>query len=302
MTTAGRKTPFSQLQPYPITIPQLGDRDRPRSRCCARPACCDLAGPLRSRRPGTPGHAAGRAPRDGRPDAAARRPVLLIAASTAVAALLALPLVFLLLEASGAGTAAVSHLIFRRLTADLLWNTVRLTVVVTVLCAVIGTAAAWCIERTEPARAPGLGGPGRGAAGDPRLRGELRLGLAVDLVPGLPRRGRGDDPRGVPAGLPPGGGQPPGRRPGPGGGGAQPRVRAPAHVLPDHAGPGPRRDPRRLPAGGPGHAGRVRSVRDPRLPDLHHRDLQRVLAVLQRPGRLRAVPGPGGPQPPGPGR
>src|SRR5580704_2190611 len=61
----------------------------------------------------------------------------------------ALPLVFLLIEARGAGTAAVAHLIFRRLTADLLWNTVRLTVVVTALCAVIGTAAAWCVERTN---------------------------------------------------------------------------------------------------------------------------------------------------------
>ena len=37
----------------------------------------------------------------------------------------------------------------RPLTATLLWNTVRLTVVVTVLCAVIGTLAAWCVERTD---------------------------------------------------------------------------------------------------------------------------------------------------------
>ena len=33
---------------------------------------------------------------------------------------------------------------------------------------------------------------------------------------------------------------------------------------------------RRLPAGRAGPAGRVRRVRDPRLPDLHHRDLHRV--------------------------
>ena len=78
-----------------------------------------------------------------------RRPVALIAASLAVACVLALPLVFLLIEARGAGIATVVHLIFRRLTADLLWNTVRLTVVVTALCAVIGTAAAWCVERTN---------------------------------------------------------------------------------------------------------------------------------------------------------
>ena len=39
--------------------------------------------------------------------------------------------------------------IFRPLTGALLWNTVRLTVVVTLACAVIGTAAAWCVERTD---------------------------------------------------------------------------------------------------------------------------------------------------------
>ena len=79
----------------------------------------------------------------------ASRPTALIVASCLVAALLALPLVFLLLEAAGSGAGSVAHLIFRRLTLDLLWNTVKLTVVVTLLCAIIGTGAAWCIERTN---------------------------------------------------------------------------------------------------------------------------------------------------------
>ena len=64
-------------------------------------------------------------------------------------ALLALPLLFLLIEARGAGTSTVTRLVFRGLTRELLWNTVRLTIVVTFLCAVIGTAAAWCVERTQ---------------------------------------------------------------------------------------------------------------------------------------------------------
>ena len=80
---------------------------------------------------------------------AARRPVPLIVASCLVAALLAVPLAFLLLEAAGAGASPVWHLIFRGLTAQLLWNTIRLTVVVTLLCAIIGTGAAWCVERTN---------------------------------------------------------------------------------------------------------------------------------------------------------
>jgi iron(III) transport system permease protein len=79
----------------------------------------------------------------------ARRPVALLTVSYLVAAVLALPLVFLLIEAQGAGVSDVAHLIFRPLTASLLWNTVRLMVVVTAACAVIGTAAAWCVERTD---------------------------------------------------------------------------------------------------------------------------------------------------------
>jgi iron(III) transport system permease protein len=78
-----------------------------------------------------------------------RRPWGLITLSAAVAVVLVLPLVFLLIEAHGAGTSTIVHLIFRSLTARLLWNTVRLTVVVTVLCAVIGTATAWFVERTD---------------------------------------------------------------------------------------------------------------------------------------------------------
>jgi iron(III) transport system permease protein len=78
-----------------------------------------------------------------------RAPAALTALSAAVAALLALPLVFLLIEARSAGLAQVSDLIFRGLTRELLWNTIRLTAAVTALCAVIGTAAAWCVERTN---------------------------------------------------------------------------------------------------------------------------------------------------------
>lgn len=81
------------------------------------------------------------------------RPWVLLALSVTVAVVLVLPLCFLLIEAHGAGTSTILNLIFRSLTASLLWNTVRLTVVVTAFCAVIGTAAAWFIERTDlPAR------------------------------------------------------------------------------------------------------------------------------------------------------
>jgi iron(III) transport system permease protein len=60
-----------------------------------------------------------------------------------------LPLVFLLVQAFQVGWGALDPLLFRSLTAQLLWNTVSLTVVVMVLCAVIGTVTAWFIERTQ---------------------------------------------------------------------------------------------------------------------------------------------------------
>jgi iron(III) transport system permease protein len=88
----------------------------------------------------------------GRAQAATRRtqrPAALLTVSYLVAAILVLPLVFLLIEAQGAGASDVVHLIFRPLTGTLLWNTIRLTVVVTVACAVIGTGAAWFVERTD---------------------------------------------------------------------------------------------------------------------------------------------------------
>jgi iron(III) transport system permease protein len=78
-----------------------------------------------------------------------RRPVGLIAVCAAIAALLAVPLIFLLVESHGAGVSTVVGQIVRPLTGTLLWNTLRLAIVVTVLCACIGTATAWLVERTD---------------------------------------------------------------------------------------------------------------------------------------------------------
>jgi iron(III) transport system permease protein len=96
---------------------------------------------------------AGRALRTAAPEPVrakrAPRPWTLIGASAAVAIVLVLPLTFLLIETASSGSSTIVHLIFRSLTATLLWNTVRLTLAVTALCAVIGTAAAWLVERTD---------------------------------------------------------------------------------------------------------------------------------------------------------
>lgn len=82
-----------------------------------------------------------------------RAPRVLVVVSILVAAALLSPLAFLLLKASSAGWHSVQHLLFRRLTRVLLVNTVELAAAVSAACAVLGTAAAWVIERTGiPAR------------------------------------------------------------------------------------------------------------------------------------------------------
>ena len=78
-----------------------------------------------------------------------RTPLGILGPSLGVAMVLLAPLVFLVVEATGAGAGDVAHLIWRQLTASLLWNTVRLMVVVTLLSAAIGTSTAWCVERTD---------------------------------------------------------------------------------------------------------------------------------------------------------
>ena len=76
-------------------------------------------------------------------------PPLLFAAAVLVALAVVTPLVFLVVQAFQTGWSTLQPLLFRSLTAQLLWNTVSLTVVVTALCAVVGTALAWFVERTD---------------------------------------------------------------------------------------------------------------------------------------------------------
>ena len=165
----------------------------------------------------------------------------------------------------------------------------------------IGTAAAWCVERTDlpgrrvwavlvvvPLAIPdfvvsfGWNSLWTWAHG---FRGAvIVMTLAVYPLVYLP----------VAASLR-------GADPGSGGGRAKPGLGPRPHLRPDHARPGQGRHPGRLPAGRACPAGRVRRVRDPRLPDLHHRDLHRVQRVQLR-RLLRALPGARPAQPARPGR
>jgi iron(III) transport system permease protein len=85
------------------------------------------------------------------PPVAARRrvPLVLWLLAAAVALLLALPLVYVVVQSSQTGWSEIVRLVFRQFTLELLWNTVKLSATVTVTSAVIGTAAAWLVERTD---------------------------------------------------------------------------------------------------------------------------------------------------------
>ena len=69
--------------------------------------------------------------------------------SALIAAALLLPVVFLLLQAAHAGWAEVDHLLFRRLTRVLIVNTIELALLVCAASAVIGTGAAFLLERSD---------------------------------------------------------------------------------------------------------------------------------------------------------
>ncbi len=82
-----------------------------------------------------------------------RWPLVTVFGAALAAALVLLPLVFLVIQAQQSSWDATSRLLFRHNTAVLLWNTLRLVAACTALCAVIGVAAAWCVQRTAvPAR------------------------------------------------------------------------------------------------------------------------------------------------------
>jgi iron(III) transport system permease protein len=75
-------------------------------------------------------------------------PPALLALASVVAVAVVTPLIFLIVQAEQTGWTTLHPLLFRSLTAELVRNTVSLTVVVTALCVVLGTLLAWFVERT----------------------------------------------------------------------------------------------------------------------------------------------------------
>jgi len=65
------------------------------------------------------------------------------------AALISLPLIYVVIRATQAGMAGIGDEIFRHHTLMLLVNTIVLAVSVTLVASTIGLAVAWCVERTD---------------------------------------------------------------------------------------------------------------------------------------------------------
>jgi iron(III) transport system permease protein len=78
----------------------------------------------------------------------AATPPLLLLAAAGVALLALVPLLFVLSVAVGLGADETWRLVVRPRTGELLSNTARLLVGCVLACAVLGTAAAWLVERT----------------------------------------------------------------------------------------------------------------------------------------------------------
>src|ERR1700685_2978596 len=85
----------------------------------------------------------------GRRSGRRRLPPFLTSAAVLVSVAVLVPLVFLVVQAVQVGWAQLHQLLFRSLTATLIWHTVSLVVVVTALSAIVGTLAAWFVERTD---------------------------------------------------------------------------------------------------------------------------------------------------------
>src|SRR5215469_3648199 len=77
-----------------------------------------------------------------------RFPWLLAPVSVLIVAVLLSPLVLIVIQAVQVGWSQLWPVLDRSFVVTLLWNTVRLALLVTALCAVIGTVAAWLTERT----------------------------------------------------------------------------------------------------------------------------------------------------------
>ena len=76
-------------------------------------------------------------------------PPALIGVAAFAAALVLLPILATIVQAAGLSAQGAAHLLFRPLVGRLLINTVGLVVAASATCAVLGTASAWLIERTD---------------------------------------------------------------------------------------------------------------------------------------------------------
>ena len=78
-----------------------------------------------------------------------RWPLISVAGGLLAAGAVLLPLAFLVVQAQQSGWHELGRLLVRHSTVVLLWNSVRLALACTALCAVIGVGSAWLVERTD---------------------------------------------------------------------------------------------------------------------------------------------------------
>ncbi len=97
--------------------------------------------------------------------------------ATVASILVLVPIAWTAGLATGAGVNDAAPCCSARWWANCSLNTLGLIAATAVVTAIVATAVAWCVERTDLARAPALGGAGRGPARHPILHHQLRLGI-----------------------------------------------------------------------------------------------------------------------------
>jgi iron(III) transport system permease protein len=78
-----------------------------------------------------------------------RWPLVSVLGAAVAGALVLLPIAFLIEQAGSEGWGEAKRLLLRHTVAVLLWNSLRLTLACTLLCALLGVGAAWLVERTD---------------------------------------------------------------------------------------------------------------------------------------------------------
>ena len=114
-----------------------------------------------------------------------RPPAVLVVPALIAAAVALLPLVYLVVRSLDSGVGELISVLWRERTVRLTVRSLGLAAAVTFACLVLGVSLAWLTVRTTLPGRRGWAVARRPAAGDPVLRGRIRLGGRISPDPAV---------------------------------------------------------------------------------------------------------------------